>query len=299
MNPAIRMSLLALGASLLVTAAVIAYLLLTGALESPRTSPPPKAVLVAARALAAGAAVSREDLVWRDLRGAAAPPGALTDGPAAELALIGSSAKRRIEPGELMTRDLVARPDPGSALATTLNPGWRAVTVKAEATDVAAGLLRPNDRVDVLFLQTDGGAAPTLNLPFLNVGGAGGDWRSRMLLQDARVLAVNGNMEPKAGAKEGVLTGGSITLEVLPADADRLLASASAGRLGFMVRREGDAPVGARAATQTTPPAPRPATAAPRRAPARPQPRPASPAAPPPQALPPAIIVRAAPPNAA
>lgn len=297
MNSAVRTVIVALGLSLIATALVLGYLVLSGRLGERDDRPkPPQYALVVARVVEGGHIVQREDLTWRNLRGASAPRGALTDGAGSELSVVGSIARRRLQPGELLTQDLVARPDAGAELTTAINPGWRAVTLKTDTTDTASGLLRPNDRVDVIYIKSegDGGGAPAIRLPFMNTGG-GGAWASRILLENVRVLAVNGKLDPKESGKAGLTGGGALTLEVRPPDAERLLASANSGRLGYLLRRHDEPTLTPAPSPQTTgaaaPPIETSSHAAVRPPPIRKAPK--APAVEPPP--PPALIIRAEP----
>ena len=124
-------------------------------------------VVVAARAIAAGTVIARQDL--RTERWQAAPAQAHND----VQALVGQSVRVDLAAGEPVLDSTLMR-----GIAGYLVPGERAVTIAVDDISGAAGRIRPGDRVDVFF-----------SLPRGNeVDGT----QSRLLQSRLRVLAFGG-----------------------------------------------------------------------------------------------------------
>ena len=113
-------------------------------------------------------------------------------------------------------------------LKVMIKTGMRAITVEALPTDGVAGVLRPGDRVDVVVTcpwgNTSGGS---------EVGAEGvvteTHRNSKILLQNIRILATDHSLAWDADANRQV---GLVTLEVTPADAEKLtvLSDSKKGR---------------------------------------------------------------------
>ncbi|MCR0981859.1 Flp pilus assembly protein CpaB [Roseomonas populi] len=137
--------------------------------------------LVAARPVRAGALVRTEDLGSVETEIAAAPPGAVRDGPEARAEVTGAMARRAISQGEPIRPGDVLRPGERGFLAAVLAPDMRAFAVSVDATTGAAGLIWPGDRVDLLLTQqVNDEAVPAYRRVF-----------GETVLRDLRVIAVD------------------------------------------------------------------------------------------------------------
>ncbi len=147
----------------------------------------------------------------------------------AEVASFGS-------PGRVTYRDISANApilrsdvsDPGGrlTLATTVQPGFVAVSIKAnEVTDVG-GFVLPGERVDIMLTRSVG---------------VGGDhqpiWISQIVAQDVRVLGVDQAADQKAD-KPSVAR--AVTVEVTPAQAQLITLGNEAGIIALTLRHDGD-----------------------------------------------------------
>lgn len=187
----------------------------------------PLGVVVAARDLAVGEALSAELLAVREI------PSAYVDLrhiPVADTnTLIGESLGVAVRGGEaLLWSDLQLDPTRDADLSDRVRPGMRAVTVSAGRDAGISEMLRPGDRVDVLSVA--GGAA------------AGAGPATRLLLQNALVLAVGGNLSTGKGARQ---TGSDrrVTLSVTPQDARRVAQAQGQGQLTLTLRHPDDVEV--------------------------------------------------------
>jgi Flp pilus assembly protein CpaB len=125
-------------------AALLAGLAMLAGIAAVRPAAPPTVtVLVAARDLAAGAALRLADLRSAALPSAAVPAGALRPGAAVLGRLVAGPVRR----GEPLTDVRVL----GPALLTAVSGGPDVVAVPVRFADAGAvSLLRPGDRIDVL-----------------------------------------------------------------------------------------------------------------------------------------------------
>ncbi len=185
-------------------------------------APPPEPVLTAARPLRIGTLIHPEDL-------AATQVAATAENRAA---LAGSMLRRSYEQGETLLSPSMIRPGDRGFLALVLAPGTRAVSVAVDAVLGAGGLIWPGDHVDMLLTQSieDTGAS------------AGRRFVGETVLSDLRIVAVDkvfiqgavGDVpDTAAGNNAGPYT---VTVEVTPAQAERVAVASRLGRISFSVR---------------------------------------------------------------
>jgi pilus assembly protein CpaB len=114
------------------------------------------AILVATRPIATGTLLRAEDMSWRDTEPGGIGPGNLVRGQISDADLLGAVARRDFGAGEpLIVSELVKSSERGF-LAAALKPGARAVSIAVDASQSVSGLILPDDRVDVLLIQSFG-----------------------------------------------------------------------------------------------------------------------------------------------
>ncbi|WP_448580139.1 Flp pilus assembly protein CpaB [Thermaurantiacus sp.] len=189
-------------------------------------------IWVARSDLAAGAPFSPAMVQKARWPATSVPSSAVAGEATALLGLAGRRLAADLPAGApLLEGHLLAR-GAGSTLAHRLSPGMRAVTVPVTASSGLAGLVRPGDRVDLLF----SGALPD------------GRRISATALPDVKVLGLDQQID--AGDAAGVGTTGAavpatVTLEVTPEAAETVAFLAEAGRLSLSLRGEGGDGLGA------------------------------------------------------
>ena len=205
--------------------------------ELPPEPPPPsqaRGVLVASRALPAGTLLGEEDLTEVEVDPEAIGKGhVLAPEEAVGHPLRGYVVREALEEGAPVTRSAVVGPKQRGFLAAVLEPGSRAVTIQVGPATSHAGLVDPGDRVDVIL-------SAELEL----------DERERSvfattIVEDARVVAI----DRRFGSGADPLTGGAeaeavpertevttATLEVTPAQGERLVLGEKEGALSLAVR---------------------------------------------------------------
>lgn len=226
--------------SMLLSAASLGYLALQAfappaaepapaqVVEAPPPPPPPSRVriLVAARPLPAGTLLKDEDFAVRDVLVADAPEGNFPTTTEARTELRGALLRRYLDPSEPVLRGDVLRPRDRGFLAAVLRPGMRAVTIGVDQVTGTAGLIWPGDQVDLILTQELQDAPVSRRVT------------GETVLQDVRVIAVDQQIAQGAGG--GDVAAGrvarTVTLEVTPDQAERVVVATALGRLALVIR---------------------------------------------------------------
>jgi pilus assembly protein CpaB len=196
-------------------------------------------VLVAARDIVPGTILTPDDVRWEPW------PESLIDkrfvvqaaqvenqapGTDPQQEFLDRIARRSIMAGEPMSRDMVIKQGDSSVTAANIAKGMRAITMNVSPPQGVAGLVLPNDRVDVL-----------MSVSVRDIVGIVG-WKDVVLrvsaetvMKDLRVVAINQKLshDPKEGVAE---PGNLVTLEVTPDQAERLLVLQQTGTLSLTLR---------------------------------------------------------------
>jgi len=173
-------------------------------------------VLAAAKYIPAYTRLDEGSIVWREIPDEYLSKGAIEKADEAldMLTLAPLSA------GEPVLFNKLARAS--QSLAAAVPEGLRALSLGVDAVSGVAGLIRPGDRVDVLYLNAEGE----------------GRSMAATLFQCVRVLAVGSQYAPdEKGPAEG---GSTVTLALSPGDSEIALFAQSHGRLQLSLRASGD-----------------------------------------------------------
>jgi pilus assembly protein CpaB len=138
--------------------------------------------------------------------------------------VVGRLTVASLMPGELITEAKLAPNGSLPGITALLSPNQRAMTVKVDEASGVAGFLSPGNRVDVVVIVDKGGYAKN---PF-----------SKLLFQNLKVLGTGQKMENRPGDKPQIVP--TITLEVTPAEGERLALAAQEGRISLVLRGQGD-----------------------------------------------------------
>jgi pilus assembly protein CpaB len=183
-------------------------------------------VLVADADLPAGTFVKPQHLRWQRWPTDDVPDSYVLKGVRADDEMIGAVVRKRIAAGEPLTDGAVVKPGDRGFLAAVLEPGMRAVSVPITPASANSGLIFPGDRVDLILTQS------------LVESQSEGNVRrvSETVLSDIRIIAMGTqtNDDPEAGrANEKAKTA---TLEVTPAQAEKVALLTELGRLSLSLR---------------------------------------------------------------
>lgn len=188
-------------------------------------------VLVAARDLDIGTAVTADDIKWQKWPADAVAGGYMTkdSNPQALEGMVGAVARTTVFSGEPITDTKLVRAESSNFMAAALQPGMRAVSVEIREETGAGGFIKPNDRVDVILTAEAGNADDGMKRA-----------RTRTLLQNIRVMAVGQTFRDSAGTTETSgeteQTAKTATLEVSPAEAELIQQGAEIGKLSLALR---------------------------------------------------------------
>ncbi|MFC3692751.1 Flp pilus assembly protein CpaB [Chenggangzhangella methanolivorans] len=181
-------------------------------------------VLVAAKDIELGGAVSADDLRWQAWpRDAANAVFVQRDAaPEAVQNTAGSIARSPFVAGEPIRPDKLIKGTGSGYMAAILPSGMRAISIEISPETGAGGFILPNDRVDVLLTR--------------KVAGRNGRDESftETLGENIRILAIDQTVEDKDGAK--VVVGKTATLELSPAQAERISLSRQQGVIALALR---------------------------------------------------------------
>ncbi len=205
--------------------------------EIAAAAPPPPStdgVLVAANELSFGALVDASDLRWEDWPKDHIPEGLVrkSTSPGGVEELQGSIVRSNFAAGEPLRRDRLVKGPHSGFLAAVLSKGSRAVAINidTQGSSTAGGFILPNDRVDVIHIFQDEGAARN---------GIANSFVSQTILTNIRVLAIGQNFQEKNG--ERVITGANATLELTPFEAETIVLAQRSGQLSLILRSMTDA----------------------------------------------------------
>jgi len=211
------------------------------------TPPVTVPVVVAKYDLVAGEAVSADNMAVRPIPVDLAPGSALR--PEQFDAKLGMRLARGLRSGEPLLSEILQPAETGG-LSARVRQGIRALTIAVDDVNAVSGMLRPGDRIDLLFSARAQGAD----------SGAAVE-SARVLVQNVAVLATGRQLKP--GADESASRPfTSITVELSPEDATRLVVAQRAGRITALLRNPDDrfavssAPVDAHALLGTAPKSP-------------------------------------------
>jgi len=178
-----------------------------------------KPIVVAAKALPAGAMIDRESVKLRPVPESMVPAGALTKlEDALERPVVSP-----IQPDEPVVEARIAARGSGNGLAPMIPSGMRAISVRVNDVAGVAGFVLPGMRVDVLFTGRPGNQSDTI---------------TRTVLQDVQVLSA-GQTTQTDGKSQAIVVP-VVTLLVNPADAESLTLANGEGRIQLVLRNSND-----------------------------------------------------------
>jgi pilus assembly protein CpaB len=138
--------------------------------------------------------------------------------------VVGRVTASSLAPGELVMEDKLTPKGTIGGITALLSPDKRAMTVRVDEASGVAGFLVPGDRVDVVAI--------------INKGKYDKDPISKILFQNLKVLGTGQKIEARPNAKPQVVP--TVTLEVTPAEGERLALAVQTGRISLVLRRRGD-----------------------------------------------------------
>ena len=217
----------------LAAGAIAAYLASGSDNKPPPTAPvaqlPTVDVLVAKSDIGLGQRLKPEDLQWQNWPAATASNSFIRRNERADAAtqLAGSIARAPFIAGEPIREQKLVKADGSGFMAAILPSGMRAISTEISPETGAGGFILPNDRVDVILSkhQKSGGDGPDIIV-------------SQIILSNVRVLAID--QAPKEKEGQNAVIGRTVTLELMPQQAEMLARSRQMGSLTLALRSIAD-----------------------------------------------------------
>lgn len=177
-------------------------------------------VLVADVDLPTGSFVKEESLTWQAWPDDKLHASYMVKEQTEVADLTGAVVRRAIAAGEPISTSRILKPGDRGFLAAVLRPGYRAVSVRVDATSSISGLVFPGDRVDILLTHSIS-------------NGESQRRASETVLTNVRVLAIDQKVDD---TDESPKVGKNATLEVTPKQAEMLAVLGELGKLSFALR---------------------------------------------------------------
>lgn len=177
-------------------------------------------VVVAARDIPEGTTIDRLALVVAQWPSPTVPAGvyATVDSVAGRVARVTVFKGEAIVPGRL------APDGTGPGLEVKIPPGKRAMSVRINDVSGVSGMIQPNSRVDILLT--------------LSAADASDSRTAKVFMENMKILAMGSQVQRGDDGRSIQTT--VATLEVTPAEAERLAIGASQGQIQLVLRGYGD-----------------------------------------------------------
>ena len=187
-------------------------------------APPPPVkkmlVLVADKDLPAGTFIKENSLTWQSWSDEKPHPSYLIKNRDDETRLYGAVVRRGISAGQPITIGRIIKSGERGFLAAVLRPGYRAVSLRINATSSIAGLIFPGDRVDIILTHSVKADGPSRRV-------------SETVLTNVRILAIDQKTDDQDSAPK---LGKNATFEVTPKQAEMLSVLSDLGKLSLSLR---------------------------------------------------------------
>jgi pilus assembly protein CpaB len=191
-------------------------------------------ILAATTPLTPGTLLRAHDIAWQAIAGAPQRGDTVRPSAAAReakpeideetrAAVYGAALRTAIAAGDPIRRSTIVKPGDRDFLQIVLSPGARAIAIPVTTGGASTGLLFPGDRVDVILTQkfADTGAPLTRRSV------------SETVVENLRVLVIDA-LDAKMAA--GNTFGRTVTLEVMPDQAEKINVAAELGKLSLTLR---------------------------------------------------------------
>jgi pilus assembly protein CpaB len=135
----------------------------------------------------------------------------------------GAALRTDLATGDPIHRHSIVRPGDREFLQFVLAPGARAIAIPVMTGGASTDLLFPGDRVDVVLTQKFGNTGAPLTRSSV----------SETVVENLRVLVI-GAIDPKSAG--GNTFGRTVTLEVMPDQAEKITVASELGKLSLTLR---------------------------------------------------------------
>ena len=189
-------------------------------------------ILVTTRDYNVGDRIVPNSLVWQDWPASANVQSFVTQklNAKANETLVDAVVTTQMVAGEpIVLSKLIAANDKTGVMAALVTPGMRATSVGINAGSSVAGFILPNNRVDILL---------TRQIQFIINGQSVNRTVTSTIFENVRVLAIDQVTAPAKDQKS--FSGSTATVELSPADGEKLKAADSLGEISLALRSYAD-----------------------------------------------------------
>ena len=137
----------------------------------------------------------------------------------------GAVVRHLIKAGDPIEKDKIVTPKEGGFLSAVLAPGTRAISVGVDVVSANAGFIFPGDKVDLLLTHSVD-----------NLDGKK-SFASETFIEDVRVLAID---QQVSNPEKKTLVPKTVTLEVTPKQAEKILVAQELGKISLILRSSGN-----------------------------------------------------------
>lgn len=181
--------------------------------------------LVSARPLKAGTLTRDEDFRSDTLE--SVPTGAIRDTTDDRSRLLGSLVRKNLDTGSPITSENVLLRGDRGFLASVLEPGTRAISIKVDAESGVSGLIKPGDYVDVVLTQVAANADVARRA------------LSETILQNVRIIAIDQEIVQGGGANNttpSAKVAQTVSLQLAPEQVKKIVVAKNLGSLSLAMR---------------------------------------------------------------
>lgn len=178
-------------------------------------------IMVSTINIPAGAFVRANDfLVFKEWPEDNITDSMLVDGQVTLKEFDGSVARRAIQKGEPVVKNVLVKATEGGFMSAVLERGKRAVSIAVDSTSGNAGFIFPGDKVDLILTLSTGSRQSPVRA-------------SETFVKDVRVLAVDQRLD---NPENKALLAKTVTLEVTPKQAEKINVAKDLGKISLSLR---------------------------------------------------------------
>jgi len=154
------------------------------------------------------------------------PTGAIRDTTDDRNRLLGSLVRKNLDTGSPITSENVLSRGDRGFLASVLEPGTRAISIKVDAETGVSGLIKPGDYVDVVLTQVAANADVARRA------------LSETLLQNVRIIAIDQEIVQGGGANNATAAkvAQTVSLQLAPEQVKKIAVAKNLGSLSLAMR---------------------------------------------------------------
>lgn len=182
-------------------------------------------ILVARTDLPAGTLLKDIDTTWLPTSKVDPQSGVIVDSFTSQSSLRGAYLKNQVKQNQAILEHEIIRPGEQGFILAALQPGMTAVSIPITQVTGVSGFISSGDRVDIMLTHAVNDISDDPIMPVRNY--------SETILENVRILAMERKDGDEAAAPK---IGGTITLELSPRDAEKVVLASQMGTLTLAMR---------------------------------------------------------------